>query len=109
MISVFKASDLVELKEPTDGPFDKAHYYAHPQMYHCKFQRQLPYVSFLVNGIYWEPKYPRVLSIKDLKEAQKSGNCRLLGACDISADYEGSIEFTKRFTSIDEPFLLWDG
>ena len=28
---------------------------------------------------------------------------------DISADDQGSIEFTSRFTSIEEPFLLWDG
>lgn len=31
-----------------------------------------------------------------------------MGVCDISADYEGSIEFTERFTSIEEPFLVWD-
>lgn len=32
----------------------------------------------------------------------------MLGACDISADYEGSLEFTSRFTTIEEPFLLYD-
>ena len=31
-----------------------------------------------------------------------------MGVCDISADYEGSIEFTERFTNIEQPFLLWD-
>jgi len=31
-----------------------------------------------------------------------------MGVTDISADYEGSIEFTSRFTSIEEPFLLYD-
>lgn len=31
-----------------------------------------------------------------------------MGLTDISADYEGSIEFTSRFTSIEEPFLLYD-
>ena len=33
---------------------------------------------------------------------------KLLGVCDISADYEGSIQFTNRFTSIEEPFLVYD-
>lgn len=33
---------------------------------------------------------------------------RLMGVCDISADYEGSIDFTSRFTSIEEPFLLYN-
>jgi alpha-aminoadipic semialdehyde synthase len=31
-----------------------------------------------------------------------------MGVCDISADYEGSIEFTRRFTSIEEPFIVYD-
>lgn len=31
-----------------------------------------------------------------------------MGVTDISADYEGSIEFTSRFTSIEEPFLLYN-
>lgn len=31
-----------------------------------------------------------------------------MGVCDISADYNGSIEFTSKFTSIEEPFLVWD-
>jgi alpha-aminoadipic semialdehyde synthase len=31
-----------------------------------------------------------------------------MGVCDISADYEGSIEFTRRFNSIEEPFILFD-
>lgn len=62
----------------------------------------------MVNGIYWESKYPRVLSRSDLKKATLAGTSRLLGLTDISADYEGSIEFTSRFTSIEEPFLLYD-
>ena len=62
----------------------------------------------MVNGIYWEAKYPRVLSRSDLKKATLAGTSRLLGLTDISADYEGSIEFTSRFTSIEEPFLLYD-
>ena len=31
-----------------------------------------------------------------------------MGVTDISADYAGSIEFTNRFTSIEEPFLLYN-
>lgn len=77
-------------------------------MYHSKFHKYLPYVSWLVNGIYWEPKYPRVLTKKDLIRAKDMGNLRLMGVSDISADYDGSIEFTSEFTSIEEPFLVWD-
>ena len=68
----------------------------------------MKYISFLINGIYWEPKFPRVLNNRELKEAKETGECRLMGVCDISADYNGSIEFTSKFTSIEEPFLVWD-
>lgn len=109
VISIFSAKDLVELKEPVEGQaFDKKHYYNEPNMYRGKFHKYLPFVSWLVNGIYWEPKFPRVLTNKDLKNAHQAGNNRLMGVCDISADYEGSIEFTSEFTSIEEPFLVWD-
>mmetsp|Transcript_40997 Transcript_40997/g.53719 ORF Transcript_40997/g.53719 Transcript_40997/m.53719 type:complete len:119 (+) Transcript_40997:1096-1452(+) len=31
-----------------------------------------------------------------------------MGVTDISADYEGSVEFTSHFTSIEEPFMLYN-
>lgn len=102
--------DLVALKSREDVPFDKQDYYKNPHKYESVFaERYLPYISFLVNGVYWEPKYPRILTIEELRKAQQSeAGCRLMGVCDISADYEGSIEFTRNFTSIEEPFLLFD-
>jgi hypothetical protein len=108
VITTYAAKDLVRLKEPNGQPFDKAHYYKNPNLYTSKFHEHLPYISFLVNGIYWEPKYPRVLTSKELKAAVENGTNRLMGVCDISADYDGSIEFTSKFTSIEEPFLVWD-
>lgn len=61
-----------------------------------------------MHGIYWEAKFPRVLTREDLQAAIKSNSNRLMGICDVSADYEGSIGFTSRFTSIEEPFLLYN-
>jgi len=49
-----------------------------------------------------------VVTEEGIKEAQTRGRNSLLGVCDISADYAGCIEFTKRFTSIEEPFLVYD-
>jgi alpha-aminoadipic semialdehyde synthase len=108
VICVFQAKDLVEPKVPSEEPFNKKHYYREPNKYQSKFYKYLPFVSWLLNGIYWEPKYPRVLTKKELLRAHESGTLRLMGVTDISADYEGSIEFTSEFTSIEEPFLLWD-
>ena len=108
VISQFSAKDLVSLKEDSGAPFDKQDYYKNPHLYKSKFHEQLPFVSWLINGVYWEPRFPRVLTKKELSTAITEGTNRLMGVCDISADYEGSIEFTERFTNIEQPFLLWD-
>jgi alpha-aminoadipic semialdehyde synthase len=92
-----------------DGkPYKKQDYRNNPHEYTDCFKDYLSCVSWLVNGIYWEAKYPRVITKDTLKKAVVSGNSRLMGVTDISADYEGSVEFTSRFTSIEEPFLLYD-
>lgn len=94
--------------ESENKAFDKADYYKNPSQYESKFFEFLPMISFLINGVYWEPKYPRVLTSSQLKEAHENNFCKLMGVCDISADYEGSIEFTRKFTSIEEPFVVYD-
>lgn len=100
------SKDLVVHK---DGKaFDKADYYKNPNDYESNFYTYLNFVNWLVNGVYWEAKYPRVLSIDELRDAKEEKRSKLQGVCDISADYEGSLEFTKRFTSIENPFLLYD-
>jgi len=92
-----------------DGqPFVKSEYYANPENFEGYFEEYLDCVSFLVNDIYWEAKYPRLITKKGLKAAVESGKSRFMGVTDISADYEGSIEFTSQFTSIEEPFLLYN-
>jgi len=106
IISQFTSKHLVKHKE--GNPFDKADYYAHPNRYEPKFSEYLPYVHFIINGIYWEAKFPRVLGIDEFRDAVLEHRSKLQGVCDISADYMGSIEFTSRFTSIEHPFLLYD-
>lgn len=61
-----------------------------------------------MNDIYWETKYPRLITKEGLKAAVVKGSSKLMGVTDISADECGSIEFTSRFTSIEEPFLLYN-
>lgn len=90
-------------------PFNKLHYYENPGQYESKFcEDYIEYIHFLVNGIYWDKKFPRVISINEVRDAKLAGKSKLLGVCDISADANGSIEFTSKFTSIEHPFLLYD-
>ena len=96
---------VVEAKDyavNAQGQFSREEYYAHPEHYQSKFhERVLPYASVLINGIYWEPHFPRILEASHLSQAK-----RLLSIADISCDLNGSIEFTSHASSIDVPF--WD-
>lgn len=59
--------DLVKHK---DGkPYNKTEYRNMPSEYTDSFKDYLDCVSWLVNGIYWEAKYPRVLSKDSFKDA----------------------------------------
>lgn len=71
VICQFGTSDLVKHK---DGkPYDKEHYRNNPEQYIDCFKDYLDCVSWLINGIYWEAKYPIVLGKKDLKAAVEAG------------------------------------
>ena len=107
IISIFSSKDISRPKDKSKQ-FNKDHYYANPEQYEGYFKEYLDLVTWLVNGIYWEAAYPRILSKADLKTAVQAGTNKLMGVTDISADYEGSLEFCSRFTSIEEPFLLYN-
>lgn len=81
-----------------------------------------PYASVIINGIYWAPTAPRLITLPDAKNLLRaqsfpwipsSAGCpqlphRLIALCDISADPGGSIEFMNECTTIDKPFCLYD-
>ena len=81
-----------------------------------------PYASCIINGIYFAPGAPRLISLPDAKNLLQpsktpwlpsTAGCphlphRLLALCDISADPGGSIEFMQECTTIDSPFCLYD-
>lgn len=73
------------------------------------FARHLPYLTVLVNGIYWEPGQPRLVTKADVRKlwsARVPPRLRILA--DISCDVEGSIEATVRTTSPDDPVFVYD-
>jgi alpha-aminoadipic semialdehyde synthase len=103
-ITVLTQKDLVELKVDNGKEFDKEHYYANPFEYKSKFHQYYKKITFLVNCMYWEAKYPRVIIEEELCEQT---DMKFLGFTDISADYEGSIEITREFSEIEDPFNLY--
>ncbi|XP_062220509.1 alpha-aminoadipic semialdehyde synthase-like isoform X2 [Phragmites australis] len=57
--------------------------------------------------MYWERRFPRLLSINQLQQLMKNG-CPLVGVSDITCDIGGSIEFVNKSTSIERPFFRYD-
>ena len=107
VISQFQSQDLAVPLE-AGKKFDKQEYYQYPERFRGVFSEYLDIVNFLLNNIYWEIRFPRLITKQSLKEAVESGKSKFMGVTDISADYEGSVEFTSRFNSIEEPFLLYN-
>jgi saccharopine dehydrogenase (NAD+, L-lysine-forming) len=106
--AVFKEENLVEPREP-NGTFELQHYYDHPQKYRSVFDPYLPFLTILVNCIFWTPDYPRFVTKKSLKKLfLENANARLRVIGDISCDVEGSVEITVRSTTPDNPVFVYD-
>ncbi len=106
--TIFKEQDMVEpgLGRPN---FELQDYYRNPQNYRPVLDRYLPYLTVLVNAIYWAPRYPRFVT-KDMLRSlwQGSGGPRLRVIGDISCDVDGSIECTVRSTDPARPVFTYD-
>ncbi|EPS62960.1 hypothetical protein M569_11828, partial [Genlisea aurea] len=104
---VVTSQDIVEHNNPSK-PFDKVDYYAHPENYRPIFHEKIaPYSSVIVNCMYWEKRFPRLLTTAQLEDLTAKG-CPLVGISDITCDVGGSIEFVNQNTSIDSPFFRYN-
>jgi alpha-aminoadipic semialdehyde synthase len=105
---VFKEKHTVEPISPEDS-FELQDYYDHPGKYHSVFRDYLPYLALLVNCVYWEAKYPRLVTKADLKRLYGTAappRLRVIG--DISCDIEGAIEGTVKSTEPGDPVFVYD-
>jgi saccharopine dehydrogenase (NAD+, L-lysine forming) len=106
--TVFHEEHTVEPASSWDR-FDLHDFYAHPEKYHPVFSRYLPHISVLVNCVYWEPKYPRLVTLEALGElfgGPEAPRLRVIG--DISCDIGGSVECTVKSTDSGSPLFVYD-
>ena len=104
---VFREEHMVERKE-RNIPFNLSEYYDHPERYEGCFEKYLPHLDVLVNCIYWDQRYPRLVTREWAKTNYLSGCApRLKVIGDISCDIEGSIEFTMKATEPDHPCYVY--
>ena len=104
---VFREEDTV-LPLVNDKIFDLDEYYNHPERYRAAFSRYLPHLHALVNCIYWEPKYPRLVTKEQIREVYADGQPTLRVIGDISCDVEGGVEVTVKATEPDDPIYVVD-
>ena len=103
---VFKEEDMVRPKDPTQK-FMLQEYYDHPERFESKFQQYLPNLSILMNCIYWDARYPRLLSKSYLKDNIHSDMFRLHIVGDISVDINGAIQPTYKVTTPEQPVYVY--
>ena len=106
--SVFHERDMVQPKDAA-RPFDLEEYLHHPELYRSIFARWLPMLSVLINGVYWDESYPRLITKADIGELwARQRRPRLAVIGDISCDLEGSIEITVKETHCGQPCYVVD-
>jgi len=109
---VFYEKDMVRPRTP-GGAFDLQQYYRNPEKYESCFENFLPYLTVLVNCIYWDARYPRLVTKDWVRRAwswRQKPRLRVIG--DISCDIEGSIECTVHSTEPGDPaytYIAADG
>ena len=100
-IVVFPPKNLYARK--SDEGFDRKEYELYPDRYKSIFaEKYAKYLSVIFNCLYYETRYPRVLTIDDISKLDK-----LLGICDITCDLNGTIQVCSKFTTPEEPFFLY--
>lgn len=104
---VFKEWHLSEHNDKP-GDFDLQHYYAHPEEYHNVFERYVPFLTVLMNCMYWDDRYPRIVTKDHLEKLFSGGVPRLTVIGDVTCDPGGSVECTHAGTHIEDPVFVYD-
>ena len=103
--TVFKEEHLVVPKNSGDA-FVLQDYYDNPGKYESVFEDYLPHLTALVNCIYWEEKYPRLVTREYLRTRWTEDGLLVVG--DISCDINGSIEVVSKVTEPGSPAFVYN-
>ena len=105
---VFREEDTVEPIDPSSS-FSVPDYFRNPERYRATFSRHLPYLTVVVNAVYWEQRFPRLVRRDDIENLYRQQNApalRVIG--DITCDVEGAVEITRKATTPGEPCFTYD-
>jgi alpha-aminoadipic semialdehyde synthase len=104
---IFREEDMVE---PIDSnqEFDLVDYYTFPSNYKSVFEKYVPHLTMLMNCMYWDERYPRIITKNFMQKLYSKGLPKLTVIGDISCDIEGSVECTLKATEIEHPIYVYN-
>jgi alpha-aminoadipic semialdehyde synthase len=90
-------------------PFDLQEFRRTPARYVSRLKESLPYLTLLLNGIFWEPGVPRLMTkafARSLYGRRRHPRLRVIG--DITCDIRGSVELTVATTDSTDPIYVYN-
>jgi alpha-aminoadipic semialdehyde synthase len=104
---VFKEEHLSRPLE-ADKKFVLQEYYDHPERFESQFEQYIPHLTVLMNCMYWDDRYPRIVTKDYLEKLFKNGQPKLAVIGDVTCDPDGSIECTHKGTEIEDPVFVYN-
>ncbi len=104
---VFKEEDLSKPLEEGKA-FELQEYYQHPERFEGQFEQYIPHLSILMNCMYWDDRYPRIVTKEYLEGLFKKNTPKLTVIGDVTCDPDGSIEITHKGTEIEDPVFVYN-
>lgn len=104
---VFREEHMVR-RVDSSRSFDLQEYYKHPELYEADFFRHAGHLTMLVNCIYWERKYPRLITREQFQALYTRGQPRLRVIGDVTCDIDGSLACTTHSTEPGDPIYVYD-
>ena len=104
---VFEEKHLGKPKE-AGKKFDLQEYYHYPERFEGAFEQYLPHLTVLMNCMYWDDRYPRIVTKDYLATLWNKGNLKLEVIGDVTCDPDGSVEITHKGTAIEDPVFVYN-
>lgn len=104
---VFQEKDLSKPIE-SDKEFNLKEYYSNPELFESQFEKYIPHMTILMNCMYWDDRYPRIVTKDYLGKLFNDEQPKLMVIGDVTCDPDGSIECTHTGTEIEDPVFVYD-
>lgn len=105
--TVFKEEHLSKPVEAS-RTFELQEYYDHPELFESQFEKYIPHMTVLMNCMYWDDRYPRIVTKNYLEKLYQAGTPKLTVVGDVTCDPDGSIEALHTGTEIEDPVFVYN-